>query len=90
MTIIALEGAQSINAQDVMAQQNELLYAAATRSEQRDDRPAALLVIRVLAIALWGATSVPPKPGSVLVATPSSDSQDAEDLPTDDGSAPSE
>jgi hypothetical protein len=70
LAIIALQGAQSITAQDVMARQNELLYAAATTSEQRDDRPAALLVIGVLAIVLWGITSVTPKPEALPLPLP--------------------
>lgn len=84
MTIIALEGAQNINAQDVIAKQNELLYAAATTSEQRDNRPAALLVIAVLAIALWGATSVTSRPESLATPIPSPDSLESGEPPSSD------
>ena len=80
MTIIALEGAQNINAQGVMAKQNEFLYAAPTTSEQRDDRPAALLTIGVLAIALWGTTSVPPKLEPLPIPSPSPDAPETGDL----------
>lgn len=60
LTILALEGAQNVEALDALTDQNDLIYRAATTREQRDDRPAALLVIGVLAIALWGATSGQP------------------------------
>lgn len=60
LTVVALEGAQNVEALDTLTDQNDLIYRAATTREQRDDRPAALLVIGVLAISLWGATSGQP------------------------------
>lgn len=60
LAVIALEGAQNVSALDVLAEQNEQIFAALTTPEQRDNRPAALLTLGVIAIALWGATSLPP------------------------------
>lgn len=75
LSIIALEGAQNVDALAVLAEQNELLYAAATTQEQRDDRPAALLVIAVLAIALWGATTAVAQPEPMITATGAAEPQ---------------
>ena len=46
------------------------LENARTASQSSDDRTAALLVVGILAIALWGITSIPdPKTGSLPAPT---------------------
>ena len=55
--ILAVENAQMVSQLDALSQQNVLAYEAATAPEQQDERPAALLVIVVLALVLWGATA---------------------------------
>lgn len=67
--ILATENAQMISQLDALSQQNVLAYQAATAPEQQDDRPAALLTIAVIAIALWGATAMPSSPVDAAVAT---------------------
>lgn len=57
MEIVAVENAQIVSQLDVLSRQNVLAYQAATVPAYQDDRPAALLVIAVLALALWGATT---------------------------------
>ena len=60
--ILAVENAQMVSQLDALSQQNVLAYEAATAPEQQDERPAALLVIVVLAVALWGATAAQTSP----------------------------
>jgi hypothetical protein len=57
MGIVAVENAQIVSQLDVLSRQNVLAYQAATVPAYQDDRPAALLVIAVLSLALWGATT---------------------------------
>lgn len=61
LTVMAFENVQALNGLELLSLQNEIAYEAATAPEQHDERPALLLVIVVFAIALWGATAVPPK-----------------------------
>jgi hypothetical protein len=54
------------NLLNIIAREN-----ARTATQSTDDRTAALLVIGVLAIALWGATSIPtPAPESLPIPIP--------------------
>ena len=62
------------------------LENARTAAQSTDDRTAALLVIAVLAIALWGATSVTPKPESLPIPIPAPQPESTgEANPTDNG-----
>ena len=62
------------------------LENARTAAQSTDDRTAALLVIAVLAIALWGATSVTPKPESLPIPIPAPQPESTEEAnPTDNG-----
>jgi hypothetical protein len=65
----------------IALEQNELVEAARTAQADPDDRPAALLVITVLAIALWGAT-ITPATSAPLVATAPTPEADATPEPT--------
>jgi hypothetical protein len=60
------------------------LENARTAAQSTDDRTAALLTIAVLAIALWGATSVTPKPESLPIPIPAPGPESTEEAnPTD-------
>jgi hypothetical protein len=67
----------------IALEQNELVEAARTAHAEPDNRPAALLVIAVLAIALWGATSTPVR-SEQLAATPPTPETDEAQQPTAD------
>jgi hypothetical protein len=67
----------------IALEQNELVEAARTAHAEPDNRPAALLVIAILAIALWGATSTPVR-SEQLAATPPTPETDEAQQPTAD------
>jgi hypothetical protein len=83
LQIIATENAQLISQMDTLAQQNAVAYEAATAPDQQDDRPIVLLIIVIMAIALWGATSIPtPAPESLPIPIPEPSMADPRDETT--------
>jgi hypothetical protein len=73
----------------IALEQSELVDAARASQAEPDDRPAALLVLAIFGIAIWGVTSAPPvrEPGHASAEHPEAELRQDEPAELAGGSA---